>query len=136
MNESEFWCELRHSTGRLLSYLGAAKVLVSARKQWPELFENFEVRFILSSVPARSPLRKKETISMEKIIGRMTSDPEEMKSYQACAQELEKLGLDDNIRKQAGLKTFRPIVHAEVLILDSLERDGGTHSFRDRKSVV
>jgi hypothetical protein len=130
MNESEFWCELRHATGRLLSYLGAAKILVSARKRWPELFEIFEVRFIASSSPIRCPLRKVATISMEKIIGRMTSDPEKMKSYKARAQELEKLGLDEKIRKQAGLKTFRPIVHAEVLLLDSLERDGGTHPSR------
>ena len=130
MNESETWCELRHAAGRLLSYLGAAKVLVAARKQWPELFENFEVRFVASSSPAPSPLKKAESISMEKIIGRMTSDPEEMTCYKSRAQELEKFGLDENIRKQARMKSFRPIVHAEALLLDSLERDTGTHPSR------
>lgn len=64
------------------------------------------------------------------IIGRMTSDPQAMESYKALAQELEKFEVDTIIRKQAGLKTFRPIVHAEVLVLESIARDGGTHSSR------
>lgn len=133
MNESECWCELRHAAGRLLSYLQAVKVLVSTRKRWPELFENFEVCYINSSVPAQSPLRgrcRPEELSTDRIIGRMTSDPKAMASYRAHAQELQKFGLDENIRRNAGSKKFRPIVHAEVLLLESLENDGGTHPSR------
>jgi hypothetical protein len=133
MNESKCWCELRHAAGRLLSYLQAVKVLVSARKRWPELFDNFEVCYIASSSPAQCPLRNKqkvERLSAEQIIGRMTSDPKVMESYKALAQELEKFGLDQNIRERAGHRKFRPIVHAEVLLLESLGRDGGTHPSR------
>ena len=133
MNESECWCELRHAAGRLLSYLQAVKVLVSARRQWPELFENFEVIFIPSSSPAPCPLRnrhKVETISVDKIVDRMTSDPEVMKNYKGLAQELEKFGLDQNIRTEVKLRPFQPYVHAEVLLLNSLGKDGGTHPSR------
>jgi hypothetical protein len=67
---------------------------------------------------------------MRDIIGRMTSDPTAIESCRAHAQELEKFEVDKSIQKQAGNKTFRPIVHAEVLLLDSLCRDGGTRSSR------
>lgn len=131
MNESECWCELRHAAGRLLSYLQAVKVLISTRKRWPELFENFEVRYIASSIPDQSPLRgNRLQLSAGDIIGRMTSDPKKMANYRAHAQELQKFGLDENIRSQAVGKKLRPIVHAEVLLLESLEKDGGTHPSR------
>jgi len=133
MNESERWCELRHSAGRLLSYLQAVKVLVMTRKRWPELFENFEVCSIASSLLAKCPFpneRKVQEMSAEGIIGKMTSDPEIMESYKACAKELEKFGLDENIRQQSGSKSFQPYVHAEVLLLESLEKDGGTRPSR------
>jgi len=71
----------------------------------------------------------RNSLTMETIIGRMTSDSEQMESYKARAQDLEKFGLDQAIR-EAGHKTLQPIVHAEVLLLDSLERDGGIHSSR------
>jgi len=130
MNESTFWCELRHAAGRLLSYLQAVKVLVSTRKRWPELFEDFTVTFVASSIPGQNPLKcrnRPKDLSADKIIGRMTSDPTEMTSYKAHALELQKFKLDENIQKQAGNKRFHPIVHAEVLLQDSLERDGLSH---------
>jgi hypothetical protein len=133
MNESECWCEFRHAAGRLLSYLKAIEFLVSTRKRWPELFEDLEVRYIHSSTPAQNPLRTRdrlEELSAECIIGRMTSDPKVMATYRAHAQELQKFGLDGKIRNHAGKKKFRPIVHAEVLLLEWLETNGGTHLSR------
>src|SRR4051812_12990579 len=84
MDESECWCEFRHTAGRLLSYLQAVRVLVSTHKRWPELFENFEILSITSSLPTQSPLRnrsKLEEFSMEGIIGRMTSNSSEIERY-------------------------------------------------------
>lgn len=133
MNESECWCELRHAAGRLLSYLQAVKVLVSTRKRWPALFEDFEVCYVFSSAPDRCPLgsgRKVKELTMGDIIGRMTSDPQASESYRAHAKELEKFEVDKDLQMLAGGKTFRPIVHAEVLILESLQNDGGTHPSR------
>jgi hypothetical protein len=120
MNKSECWSELRHFAGRLLSYLRAAKTLVSTRKLWPELFENYEVCYIASSTPGRYIFKGKhspEKMSADHIIGCMTSDPREQEEYRSHAQELQKLGLDDRIRKRTSSQKFRPIVHAEVLHL-------------------
>jgi len=66
-------------------------------------------------------------LGAEEIIGRMTSDSEIMQSYRSQAVELQKFGLDEAIEKEAMHEGFRPIVHAEILLLDSLVRDGGTH---------
>jgi hypothetical protein len=133
MNESVCWCELRHAMGRLLSYLKAVEVLISTRNRFPELFTDFNVSYVSSSKPAQCPFRGKrrpEALSADSIIGRMTSDPGIMASCRGQALELQKFGLDEGIQKQAGHKNFRPIVHAEVLLLDSLEKDSGTHPSR------
>ena len=133
MNQSECWSELRHYAGRLLSYPRAAKTLVSTREQWPELFENFEVCHIASSIPGPYIFKGKHSpdrMTADRIIGCMTSNPKKMKEYKEYAQELQKCRLDDFIRKKTNRQKFHPIVHAEVLLLDWLERNGGTRATR------
>jgi hypothetical protein len=65
---------------------------------------------------------------MTGIVGRMTSDPTVLESCKAYAQELERFQVDKIVQRQA--KNIRPFVHAEVLVLESLVRDGGTHYSR------
>ena len=127
IDESKKWSELRHAAGRLLSYLRAAKTLVSMPKRWPELFDNPRVRYVSSSVPEVCPLRGKrsERLTAHGIIGRMTSDPNTQQEYRAHAQELQGVGLDQALQREA--EKLRPIVHSEVLLLESLENDRGTH---------
>ncbi|KAE9363186.1 hypothetical protein N431DRAFT_357094 [Stipitochalara longipes BDJ] len=133
MNKSEGWSELRHMAGRLLSYLQAVKTLVSTRKLWPELFLDYKVCYTASSIPGRNTFLGKnspEKISADRIIGCMTADPAKMAEYRAHAQELQKCGLDESIRTKTSKQRFLPIVHAEVLLLNWLESDGGTHPSR------
>lgn len=131
MNESKCWCELRHAATRLLSYLEATRSLVSTRKRLPELFENFKVCYIKSSLPADCPLKNKnrvDKLTMKEIIGRMTSDAISLEKHQGYAQQLERLGVDKNIQEQEWHKILRPFVHAEILVLESLLENGGTNS--------
>jgi len=133
IDESEKWSELRHAAGRLLSYLRASKTLTSMPKRWPELFDNPKVCYVCSSVPGVCPFRGKrssEQLTAHKIIGRMTSNSSKQEEYRAYAEELQWVGLDKALQKQAEKSTLRPIVHAEVLLLKSLESDGGTHPSR------
>jgi hypothetical protein len=133
MNQSECWSELRHVAGRLLSYLRAAKTLVSTSTRWPELFENYVVCHIASSIPGPYIFKGKHSpdrMTADRIIGCMTSDPKKMKEYKSHAQELQKFELDKSIRNKTNRQKFHPIVHAEVLLLDWLERDGGTRATR------
>lgn len=129
MNESRCWCELSHTTGRILSYLFAVKILFSAQRQWPELFENFEISHVRSSTPGLYPLRNNRfrKSPAETIISRMTSDAVKMSSYKAYAKELQLFELDKRILHFANPDVLRPIVHAEILVRDSLERDGITY---------
>jgi hypothetical protein len=77
MNESKCWSELRHMAGRLLSYLRAVKTLVSTRKLWPELFNDYVVCHAASSIPGRYIFKGKHTpekMSANRIVGCMTSN--------------------------------------------------------------
>jgi hypothetical protein len=130
IDESEKWSELRHKAGRLLSYLRIAKSLVLMPKWWPELFDNPKVCYVSSSVPEACPFRRKRSLdklTAHGIIGRMTSDPSKQEEYKAYAERLQKVGLDQALQSETEKRNFRPIVHAEVLLLESLERAGGTH---------
>lgn len=119
------WAELRHAAGRLLSYLEGVQTLVEAREQpqWAQLFHDFEVVCIASSQPDSNPIvgRRKRGTAAEILI-RMTPPQDEPKlaTFQAGAVELQQFGLDVNIRRQNDSKDFQPIVHAEILVYDSL----------------
>ncbi|KAK3385820.1 hypothetical protein B0H63DRAFT_187846 [Podospora didyma] len=129
------WANLRHSIGRLQSYVIAVDVLISARKQWPQIFGDFFVTAVPSSKPGNTPNlnaaikssckkgdEKKPTGPAFSIIGRMTSDPTEMETYRHHGKKLQAMGLDQEILKVVK-EGFRPVVHAEVHLLDALLRD-------------
>lgn len=135
-SEPSPWADLRHAAGRLLSYLEGAKTLVEARSVvgWEPLFYDFEVVCIPSSKPDPNPIVKKNAGAAE-ILNRMTpsSDGLKLDAFQRDAQELQKFGLDENIRTQNYKPSFQPIVHAEILNHESLVNDpdiGDLHSSR------
>lgn len=114
------WSDARHALGRLLSYFIAIKVFIEARQLWPRLFVDYEVNWIPSSVPNKDPpdIRR----SAKGIIDRM-GRKETMTAYQRHAKDLQSHKLDDRIKQRVHPSQFRPIVHAEVNLLDSILRD-------------
>lgn len=122
------WAELRHASGRLLSYVQASKTLIEARKKWVRLFYDFEVDFVCSSTMLSNPINSK-TVNAESMLGRMGSEAE-MKQYKAHAEELQKFDLDRRIRDQASNPLFKPLVHAEVLVHQSLLDEYGPSGLR------
>jgi hypothetical protein len=87
------------------------------------------VCYITSSIPGQYIFKGKhspEKMSADLIVGCMTSDLKKLEKYKAYAQELQKFGFDESIRIKTSKQKFRLIVHAEVLLLDWLERDCGT----------
>lgn len=121
------WAELRHNAGRLLSYYQASRSLIEARKKWERLFHDFEIDFVRSSVQINNPVNDRR-VNAEAIIGRMTSDKTEMQQYRDHAEELQRFQLDVRIKNEAAKPTFKPLVHAEVLVhqslLDEFGQDG------------
>lgn len=118
------WAELRHAAGRLLSYYQASRTLIEARKKWDCLFHDFEIDFVRSSTPISNPVTDRK-VNAEAIIGRMTGDGTKMREYRAHAEELQKFDLDGKIKEQAAKSSFKPLVHAEVLIHQSMVDEFG-----------
>ncbi|KAL1849922.1 hypothetical protein VTK73DRAFT_9785 [Phialemonium thermophilum] len=133
------WSELLHHIGRLLSVHGATDILLQAPRRWPALFEQaFRVQAVPSSRPAPNPFNRKSR-TMHDIIGRITSDQAAMNFYRERAAALQDevaqrtapersrsdaSYIDDAIVRKCTSEYFRPIVHAELLLLDWLQRTG------------
>ncbi|KAG6360148.1 hypothetical protein INS49_011204 [Diaporthe citri] len=113
------WAELRHAAGRLLSYYQASRTLIEARKKWECLFHDFEIDFVRSSNQISNPMTDRR-VNAGAIIGRMTGDGTKMQEYRAHAEELQKFDLDGKIKEQAAKPSFKPLVHAEVLVYQSM----------------
>lgn len=90
---------------------------------------DFEVKTIPSSEPAPNPIKNKSA-SANELIGRIMSDPDEINRYKELAGELQKCNLDKLIQEQCTKTTFKPIAHAEVLILNWLKTNNCTRPER------
>lgn len=118
-SEPSPWAELRHAAGRLLSYFQVPKTLIEARKKWEHLFHDFEVDFVRSSSLLPNPINNKR-VNAEMIIGRMLSDEAQIQAHRADVEELQKFELDLKITEQVTKQSWKPLVHAEVLIHQSM----------------
>lgn len=152
MNESiSCWSDLRHYAGRLISYDSGVRTLLKAAATLPQLLETFEVVFVRSSDPDDNPLQDME-VTADRFLSRMVTATQTATHYLTLLQETRSLDLDATIqaivgggsggddgeddnksknsnknnknKNKSGGGTFRPIVHAELLVLQSLEREG------------
>jgi hypothetical protein len=103
------------------SYTVAAKVFISARIRWPELFEAFEVTYIPSSEPSTDMPSFRG--SAARMVARLTRDPSVHKAFREHEPRLQELGLDKEIQKKKKPSNFKPIVHAEVNLSDHIQRE-------------
>jgi hypothetical protein len=125
----ECWSEFQHSMSRILAYPDSVRLLRKARRIWPELFERYEILAVPSSSPIPKPGRRKSQTA-EGIVGRMTSNRKEIDIFRNFVNTLQSFNLDDRIQHQWRKPSFRPIVHAEVVLLNWLENNGGVESRR------
>ncbi|KAK1655059.1 hypothetical protein BDP81DRAFT_308554 [Colletotrichum phormii] len=117
MTSSKAWCDLRHYLGRLLSFRQAADAMIGTHERLPNLFQDFKFTAIPSGKDAAKPIARSRSFTAESIIKNMIpDDEEEQKFYLEQALEMQKFGLDDFIFRQISKRTFRPRVHAEVLV--------------------
>ncbi|KAM0814119.1 hypothetical protein AB5N19_14122 [Seiridium cardinale] len=116
---SEPWRELRHYCGRLLSYRQAAETLITANERWPELFSDVKVVVIRSSTRIARPLCG--DLTGFDVIKNMGPEGEESEQYLRQVEDLQKFRLDQHIRDLVAKPSFRPIVHAEMLIHSRLQ---------------
>ncbi|CZS99617.1 uncharacterized protein RAG0_07944 [Rhynchosporium agropyri] len=109
---------LRYAIGRLGHTMKAVDTVVFAAAQMPQLLDNFQIRRERSRRCSRPPLRG-EILTLSGAVGRMTSKGEEMARYRAALLEMDqKFGLEKNLREKCTAKTWKPRVHAELLLLE------------------
>lgn len=124
-----YWTEMCHISDRLKAYKSAIDTIFIARDNWPELFDDFEVRFVPSPTKSPNPLTAKPRTSAQLI--QVTTSHEAL--FPRIKRDLADLQQKHNIDQviadewQHGLK---PTVHAEVQIYSWLESSGGTRPGR------
>ncbi|KAJ4404436.1 hypothetical protein N0V82_010499 [Gnomoniopsis sp. IMI 355080] len=123
---SNCWSTIRHYAWRLLSYFVGIRTMVTAVRNSPRLVEHFEVVFVRSSDPDANPLLNK-SVTADEILRRMVPDPAQAVQYSALLAEIRSIDMNKTIQDIIGEANFRPIVHAELLVLQSLEKDELTH---------
>lgn len=128
INSSDSWCELRHYLGRLLSFRQAANVLVDANDRFPDMLKAFKITSIPSSRQAPKPIAKSRSVTAVSIVENMIADDDEEKSdFLEKALEMQRFGVNDIILAQISKRSFRPRVHAEILVHNYLLEQGLQH---------
>lgn len=117
----ECWSDLQHMINRTTAYSESVRFILAAKVRWPGLFDNFEVSFIESSQRMERPFRNKSQTA-DGIVGRMTRKQKMIDTFRAFARDLQRFNLDELIMEGWKNPNFRPIVHAEVLLLDHLDK--------------
>jgi hypothetical protein len=109
--------------------------------KWPDLTDGFEILALESSKPETNPFRRLNSNGKPPsspvapktaaIIGRMTNDQAMIQEYQKHAQYMDqRFYLSTKIADICTNTAFRPIVHAEVLIMSYLESINALHPSR------
>lgn len=128
---TEPWRNLQHRSSRLLAYRRAVETLWDSGSMWPSLFDAFEVTCIPSSIKAPNPLNAGPQTASE-ILTRMIPNSVETKSkYLDLAETMQQnFNLNKLIEDEWISNSFRPIIHAEILVHNWLEKTGGTRPER------
>lgn len=119
---SECWSDLRHDLYRLRTYSKAVRDLVDAEKEWPELFQEFEVIELEASKPETNILGSKVETAKD-ILSKMSTNAivKGINEYQELARSLQPMGLDERIQRQCVTTSkcgIKPYVHSEILVLE------------------
>ncbi|WAO97090.1 Hypothetical protein NCS54_01479600 [Fusarium falciforme] len=128
--KSEPWCELKHYLGRWHSYRQAASFIVCAATAWPLLFQDFTITSLPSSTRISKPIVQSDLTAVAIVQHMEAFEKVKMPELMQDAEDLRRMGLDKAIRIQLLKRTFRPIVHAEVLIHHYLTKNGITRPDR------
>jgi len=128
---TEPWRDLQHCSSRLLAYRRAVEALWDSGCMWPSLFGTFEVTCIPSSIKSSNPLNASPQTASEILTRMIPSSVETKGRYLDLAKTMQQnFDLDKVIEDEWTRNSFRPIVHAEILVHSWLEKTGGTRPER------
>jgi hypothetical protein len=124
---SYHWYQLRHHLGRLHSLRQASEAIVQGFKEWPKLFKNFTVDYIISSRPRRFSHPLALYLSPKEII-KAAFPGYDVSHYDSDIEELRAHGLYDHIQKQEQEFPSRTQVHSEVNLQSHVVKAGKTRA--------
>lgn len=124
-SNSQAFSLARHYIGRLGSHFRAARILVTAGWKMPDLFDNFIIKILPSPKPPSSPPPTDHLTTLDGIIKRMLpKDDPEVKKYQEALTSMDaKFNILDRLLGLYKDKTFKPRVHAELILLECFHRN-------------
>jgi hypothetical protein len=113
------WSDLRHYIGRLGSWSKAAKILVRAANRYQDLISGFRVECLESPQPIAAPVADSKT-NLDSALGRMlpASETDRLKQIQEIVRNSRVFDISLAFFEAYTDETFRPRVHAEVLVLE------------------
>ncbi|KAM0322571.1 hypothetical protein ACHAQA_009418 [Verticillium albo-atrum] len=131
-SHEDCWSELRHYINRLLGYRQSVAFFLRAKTVFPRLFAaSVVVSTLPSSRPLSKPLVRNKSLTADSIVGRLTSEKRVIETFRAFVRDLQLFDLDARIRTEFTRSGFRPVVHAEVLLLNHIEfSEGGIDGSR------
>ncbi|KAK0710562.1 hypothetical protein B0T21DRAFT_79006 [Apiosordaria backusii] len=139
-NTASPWSDTRHAIGRLHSYTIAVRVIIEARKKWPDLFDSPEIITFPSADKVEAPFTIKERMCTGKdLLNRLTTDPEVHQDYEDLLPHLQTIDFDNRLKNEIKDPEWKTTVHAEVILLSNLRReslspeDGPTRFFMEDK---
>ena len=114
----------RHYIGRLGSHLKAARILTTAGWKMPNLFENITIQIRPSPTPSLPPPFDQQ-MTLNGIIKRMIrNDPKETLRYQEALEIMDtKFDIMNRFRAKFQEETFKPRVHAELILLEYFHKN-------------
>ncbi|CAG8956265.1 hypothetical protein HYFRA_00003645 [Hymenoscyphus fraxineus] len=121
-NKRQSFINLQHCLGRLGCHLRAAKVLVQAGCKLADLFDNFQIKPLPCPKPPILPPSPDKLTTLDGIIKRMlpANSPDLLRYQESLAFMDSKfeVSVQKQVLEQFQKKDFRPLVHAELHLLE------------------
>ena len=116
---ASIWSELRHYIGRLGSWSRASKALLRAAKTFPNLVHGFHVEYLESPPPIAAPIADEMT-NVDSALGRMISKTETqlLHDVREAVETSRVMDISADFRATYTDETFKPRIHAELLLLE------------------
>lgn len=124
-----YWTEMCHTSDRLKAYKSTIDTVFIARDNWPELFDDFEVRFVPSPTRIPNPLTAEPKTSAQ-LIQVTIADKSLLPRLKADLAGLQQKHNINQIIADEWRDGLKPTVHCEVQIYSWLESSGGTRPGR------
>jgi len=123
---------VRHYVGRLESHVKAVRILVSAARRIPALFEEPEIQILKCPRELILPPGVRRKANLKQIANRMIGNNKNnlLIDVQNRLQRLDQnLGIESIVLNEYANKNFKPRVHAELILLEHFYQNRNTLEF-------